>query len=117
MGTRHPYVRYATRNFLQQAFDCEPWAPTLPDDFVVVPNEIRQAVSKIGGAVPVWQTNSYTPNGNLSPQYREKFPTGRTADPTKKNRPEGLPRTGKVNVVGSTAPPMEDVSLRTGMEK
>jgi hypothetical protein len=27
--------------FLQQAFD-KPWAPTLPDDFVVAPDEIRQ---------------------------------------------------------------------------
>jgi hypothetical protein len=31
----------------------------------------------------------------------------RTTDPDEKTRPEGLPRTGKVNVVGSTAPPMK----------
>jgi hypothetical protein len=52
---------------------------------------------------------THAPNGNVSPQYREKFPTFNLADdrPNEKPRPEGLPRTGKVNVVGSTAPPIE----------
>jgi hypothetical protein len=52
---------------------------------------------------------THAPNGNVSPQYREKFPTGKFDSNrcNEKPRPEGLPRTGKVNVVAAQPPPIE----------
>jgi hypothetical protein len=45
------------------------------EDFVVVRNEIRQAFPKIVEGLPIRQTKTWVLGGNVSPQYREKFPT------------------------------------------
>jgi hypothetical protein len=68
------FVRYATHNFLQQAFDREPWAPTFPDDFVVVRNEIRQVASKIVGALPIRQTKNLHAGRESCPSISGKIP-------------------------------------------
>jgi hypothetical protein len=103
------HVRYATSNSLQLAFDSEPWAPTLPDDFVVVPNEIRQVAQNCWSGAD--QANKKQPRraGMIVPKFgKNSRPTAsQTIVPTKSPSGGVTSRTGKIYVVGSTAPPME----------
>jgi hypothetical protein len=71
----------------------------LPDDFVVVPTKFGKLAQRLEAQCRSGKQKTTTPSGKLSPQCREKFPTGKTS--REKPRPEGLPRTGKVNVVAA----------------
>jgi hypothetical protein len=103
------HVRCATSNFLQLVFDREPWAPTLPGDFVVVPDEIRQLSQRLSERCRSGKQKTTTPSGKLNPTYREKFPTVKLDGNRAHKKPSGglTSRTGEVYVVGSTAPPIE----------
>jgi hypothetical protein len=89
---------------LQLAFDCGPWAPTLPDDFVVVPNEIRQVGAKIGEAFPIRQTKNNPAGRESLSRNSGKIPDFVKNDerPTQRKNPSGAAASdGKVNVVAA----------------
>jgi hypothetical protein len=66
-------------------------APTLPDVFVVVPNEIRQVGQSLLERRRSGKQKTTTPSGNDYPELREKFPIRCTGKRSwqRKARPEG----------------------------
>jgi hypothetical protein len=99
---------------LQLDFDCEPWAPTLPDVFVVVPRRNSAIAQRLREAVPIRQTKNNRAVRDICPYISGKIPEIVTEYRRKKTvRSDCLGR-GKVNVVGSTAPPIETYHCAMG---
>jgi hypothetical protein len=68
------HVRYATRNFLQQAFDCEPWDPPFPTISSLSPTNFGKLVRSLLERRRSGKQKIQAPSGNDCPEIREKFP-------------------------------------------
>jgi hypothetical protein len=110
MGTQHPaHARYAARNFLQLAFDCEPWAPTLPDGFVVIPNEFRKLPERLEAQCRSGNKKQPRRAGNLALNVGKNSRLVKLdGRPTPRKNPSGaVASDGESQRGSSTAPPIE----------
>jgi hypothetical protein len=109
MDTRRPaHVGHSTRNFVQQAFDSEPWAPTLPDDFVVSQRNSASCIEDCRSVADQANKNMHAERETWS-SMSGKIPgweIWRTADP-RKNPSGAAASDGKSQRGSSTAPPIE----------